>query len=142
MRQALNNCVLVVEDRPASADPELSEACQAQRTLVLQPGNASKVAVELLRERPRVIVAHVPRGFSELLRVIDLVRASGHETSIIAVSEDHDDRVEMALRTAGVTCYASDNASLNEALRQTADEPLLNRADPVMTRGRFPGSRL
>src|SRR5262245_29925651 len=118
MRQAMQSCVLVVEDQPASAELMGSEACRPERTVVLKPGNAGRVAAEVLREGTKVVVARVPRGFSELLRVIDLVRASGQETSIIAVSEDHDDRVEMALRTAGVTCYASDSASLDEALRQ------------------------
>jgi len=133
MRQAMHNCVLVVEDQPAFVDPVVSELCQPERTLVLQPGKAGKVAAELIRERARVVVARVPRGFTELLRVIDLVRASGQETSIIAVSDDHDDRVEMALRMAGVTCYASDGPALDEALKQVSEEPVLRRTNAAMS---------
>ena len=137
MRQAMQNCVLVVEDEPAAADPVVSEVCRAERTLVLRPGRAGKVAAELMREGTKVVIARVPKGFAELLRVIDLVRASGQETSIIAVNEDHDDRVETALRTAGVTCYATDSAELEEALRQVGDETVLGRMNTATSGSGF-----
>jgi hypothetical protein len=105
MRQAFERCVLVVDETASRSAGASSLTAEGERTVVLHPGRSSRVAADLVREGTKVVVARVPRGFGDLLRVIDLVRCSGERVSVVAVCEEHDDRVEAALRAAGVSAY-------------------------------------
>ena len=85
---------------------------------------------EILRLRPDVVIVQVTLQLGDDLELIRLLPSRMTRVSLIAVASSHHERIELAVRAAGVSGYLPAAAD-TELIEQTVADVLARRAAPA-----------
>jgi DNA-binding NarL/FixJ family response regulator len=113
-----------------SPEPNLAEIAMRRGWPFLQMSNTSQAIVELRRRSPSAVVVQVSLPLSEDLELLHRVRDNFSTVTLIAVATTHDDDVERAVRSAGVSLYLP-SARDADRIERAIDQVLHHRAPPT-----------
>jgi len=89
----------------AGPAPELLLLALRRGWAIRKPASVSAAFLEVIRDRPRVVVIQISKPAGEEIALIRLIRESPLSPLLVAITVTQTDEIERAVRTAGVDCY-------------------------------------